>query len=196
MNPDSRDIAFLVDVSSSICSGSDYDMDGECDNFKLQETFIESLMTTLLDETSTTGMISWATTVQELYPFMVHVGVDENVNAMRENLQYEMGATMTGAMLQRYIDFLSADQGQLGQAGRDQAVVMITDGISTDNVCDYASEFQSALQGKNEMNKNFIWDAQLIVVTVGIDGPEIMSRFSCIQPDETKFIMVDSFGVS
>ena len=113
-------------------------------------------MTTLLDETSTTGMISWATTVQELYPFMVHVGVDENVNAMRENLQYEMGATMTGAMLQRYIDFLSVEQGQLGQAGRDQAVVMITDGVSTDNACDYASEFQSALQGKNEMNKNFI----------------------------------------
>ena len=148
LNPDSRDVTFLVDVSSSICQGELYDRNGECESFKMQETFIESVMTTVLDEDSTTGMISWSTLVNELYPLMDHVGVDENVNALHEHLQYMEGSTMTGAMIRAYLDFLSEDQERLGAVGREQVAVMITDGVATDDPCQYALEFTAAVRGE------------------------------------------------
>ena len=114
----------------------------------MQETFIESVMMTLLDEDSTTGMISWATTIQELYPFMDHVGVDKNIEALHENLQYTEGATMTGEMTRSYLDFLSADQERLGAIGREQVAVMITDGVATDDPCEHASEFATVMRGE------------------------------------------------
>ena len=155
LNPDSRDMAFLVDVSSSICQGTTFDRDGECENFKMQETFIESVMMTLLDEDSTTGMISWATTIQELYPFMEHVGVEENIDALHENLIYAEGATMTGAMTRSYLDFLSADQERLGAVGREQVAVMITDGVATDDACQHASEFSAVMRGEHTLSFPF-----------------------------------------
>ena len=145
---DQVDVAFLVDVSSSICQGSSsLDRDGECQAFKQQEAFIESLMRDILDSGSTTGMISWSTRVNELYEFNQYFGVDENVAALHEHLIHAQGATMTGAMIDSYLNFLAEDQAVRHESGRKQVVVLITDGVSTDLACQNAETFRELTQG-------------------------------------------------
>ena len=141
------DIAFLVDVSSSICQGQEYDRDGECEAFKMQKTFIESLMNDMLDDNSMTGMMSWSTQIFELYPFGEYIGADDNIAAMYEMLEYAEGSTMTGAMTQQYLQFLAPSQQQ--RVDRKQVVIIITDGVATDDACRHAVEFESATRGTN-----------------------------------------------
>jgi len=180
---DQVDVAFLVDVSSSICQGSSsLDRDGECQAFKQQEAFIESLMRDILDSGSTTGMISWSTRVNELYEFNQYFGVDENVAALHEHLIHAQGATMTGAMIDSYLDFLAEDQAVRHESGRKQVVVLITDGVSTDLACQNAETFRELTQ-----------DFTIIIVAIGLDSDAIQSSLSCLQPDESGFVMAPSF---
>ena len=172
------DIAFLVDVSSSICAGSRYDRDGECEAFKLQKSFIEGLMTNILQDDSTTGMISWATQVFELYPFEEHFGVETNLAAMDEMLQYAEGSTMTGAMTSQYLQYLAPAQEQrFGRVvgspwsfDRKQVIIMITDGVPTDDACAHALEFEEATRGK------FIYAVKISKFDVPLALPAIQEK--------------------
>jgi len=177
------DVAFLVDVSSSICAETFlFDEDGECEFFKMQELFLENLMNEILIQESTSGMISFATQVYELYRLEEHFGPEENVNAMHSNLEYSRGATFTGAMIGRYLEFLNVDQARLHAAGRKQVVVIVTDGVPVDDPCKNANEFVQATQ-----------DFIKVVVAIGDASEEIKSAMSCLEPDGSRYVALSSF---
>ena len=129
-------------------------------------------------------MISWATSVSELYPFLDYVGVEDNVNALHEHLRYTEGLTMTGAMIESYMEFLNEDQRALAEAGREQVIVLITDGVPTDLVCSRSDEFAQSVEGMT-----------VVIVAIGQDQNTIMSRMECLQPDVDKYVLLSSFEV-
>ena len=88
------DVSFIVDVSSSICTGTQFDRDGECLYFKNHQELIQYLMKEALTEDSTTSLISWSNEINLIYNMEEHYGLQDNRNALAA-LKYTKGATFT-----------------------------------------------------------------------------------------------------
>merc|ERR1719285_858502 len=130
-------------------------------------------------------------TFEDIPPNQGPLGLAQSLEALRTTLVYSEGSTMTGELTQQYLQYLApkmnercqSESGKIGCEGRTQVVVMITDGVATDDACKYASEWQEQTQ-----------DFTRIIVSVGQDSFDIQERLACLEPDSTKYIAIQDFA--
>ena len=152
---DAIDIAFLVDVSSTICSNSTIDSRGECIEFKQQKSFIASLTHHILLDDSTTGLISASTSGNEFYGFNEYIGADSNWDALDQHLVFSGGEAVTTEMMDRYVSYLAVNQSARHELGRTQAVIVILSDVQDDFECEDTRSFFSATMSKDLRFKCF-----------------------------------------
>ena len=136
----------------------------------MQRQFVLDVMENTLTSTSTTSMMTFATMTNLACPLDTAYGVDDNQYLIQDGMYYQQGATLFGQALSDYLDTRSRNP---------DSVVIIMDGVPTDNHCEQGERWQQEME-----------DVEVIIVGVGI---ALGDYVSCIQPDMSKILYVETF---